>query len=737
MAYETITVDIDADGIALVTIDLPGKSMNVWNADLMREFSSFVDEFCTNDDIKGAVITSGKKSGFLAGADLNMLGDGDSSVSGGASATKKQQFDAAFALNAMMRKLETSGYPAKALIKGQASAKPVAAAVNGLALGGGLELVLASHYRIVADNPKIQLGVPEVQVGLLPGAGGTQRLPRLAGLQNAAMLATQGRPIDPQTAKSQGIIQEVAPVGELVAKAKEWVKANPKVTQPWDKQGFKFPGGGGAMNPKAMQFFMAANAMAQRETNHNYPAVRYILSCLYEGSIVPFDTAIRIESKYFLKLLSSAQTRNMIRTLFINKQAAEKGEARPKGVEKQDIKTVGVLGAGLMGSGITHVTVKGGMNVVVLDRDMEAAEKAIAYSKKILDKRVARGKLTKEAAEEFLAKIKPTADYNDLKDVDLIIEAVFEDPDIKADVIKKTEAVIRPDIIFASNTSTLPITGLARHSERPDQFIGMHFFSPVDKMPLLEIIPGEKTGDRALATALDYNAKIRKTPIVVKDVRGFYTNRVVPPYLNEAMLMVKEGVKPALIENAAKSLGMPLGPLALIDETKLDLGLMLVRATKKELGDDYKSTGVEDLLETMVEGLGRSGRVSGGGFYEYPEGGKKHLWPGLAEHFPVADEQPTMDEVKDRLLYAQLVPAAQCFADGIIDDPQSADLGAIFGWGFAPWTGGPMSHIDTIGAESFVRTAESLAQRYGERFHPPAKFREMASAGEKLYGKAA
>jgi 3-hydroxyacyl-CoA dehydrogenase / enoyl-CoA hydratase / 3-hydroxybutyryl-CoA epimerase len=737
MAYETLTVDIDADGIALVTIDLPGKSMNVWNADLMREFSAFVDEFCTNDDIKGAVITSGKKSGFLAGADLNMLGDGDPAVSGGAAATKKQQFESAFALNAMMRKLETSGHPAKALIKGQASAKPVAAAVNGLALGGGLELVLASHYRIVADNSKLQLGVPEVQVGLLPGAGGTQRLPRLAGLQNAAMLATQGRPIDPQTAKSQGIIQEVAPVGELVAKAKEWVKANPKVTQPWDKQGFKFPGGGGAMNPKAMQFFMAANAMAQRETNHNYPAVRYILSCLYEGSIVPFDTAIRIESKYFLKLLSSAQTRNMIRTLFINKQAAEKGEARPAGVEKQDIKTVGVLGAGLMGSGITHVTVKGGMNVVVLDRDMEAAEKAVAYSKKILDKRVSRGKLTAEAAEEFLAKIKPTADYNDLKDVDLIIEAVFEDPDIKADVIKKTEAVIRPDIIFASNTSTLPISGLARHSERPDQFIGMHFFSPVDKMPLLEIIPGEKTGDRALATALDYNAKIRKTPIVVKDVRGFYTNRVVPPYLNEAMLLVKEGVKPALIENAAKSLGMPLGPLALIDETKLDLALMLARSTIKELGDDYKPTGVEDLLETMVEGEGRSGRIGGGGFYDYPEGGKKHLWPGLAEHFPIADEQPTMDEVKDRLLYAQLVPAAQCFAEGIIDDPQSADLGAIFGWGFAPWTGGPMSHIDTIGAESFVRTAESLAQRYGERFHPPAKFREMASSGEKLYGKAA
>ncbi len=734
MTYESFSVDIDSDGIALVTLDLPGKSMNVWNQTLMREFSAFVDDFSTNDDIKGVVLTSGKKSGFLAGADLNMLGN---SGPGTAPGTKKEQFKAAFALNAMLRKLETSGHPAKALIKGQASAKPVAAAVNGLALGGGLELVLASHYRIVADDPKLQLGVPEVQVGLLPGAGGTQRLPRLAGLQNAAMLATTGKPIDPATAKAQGIIQEIAPADELVAKAKEWVKANPKVTQPWDKQGFKFPGGGGAMNPKSVQFFMAANAMGQRETNHNYPAVRYILSCLYEGSIVPFDTAIRIESKYFMKLVASDQTRNMIRTLFINKQAAEKGEARPKDIEKQEIKTVGVLGAGLMGSGITHVTVKGGMNVIVLDRDMESAEKAVAYSRKILDKRVSRGKLTQDAADEFLAKIKPTSDYNDLKDVDLIIEAVFEDPEIKADVIKKTEAVIGEDVIFASNTSTLPITGLAKNSERPEQFIGMHFFSPVEKMPLLEIIPGEKSGDKALATALDYNKKIRKTPIVVQDVRGFYTNRVVPPYLNEAMLMVKEGVKPALIDNAAKSLGMPIGPLALTDETKLDLGLMLVRATKKELGDDYKPNGVEDLLEKMVEGLGRAGRVSGGGFYEYPEGGKKHIWPGLKEHFPLADEQPSLEDVKERLLYAQLVPASHCYAEGVIDDPQSADLGAIFGWGFAPWTGGPMSHIDTIGAESFVRTAESLAQRYGERFNPPAKFRDMAKAGEKMYGKAA
>ena len=730
MAYDSFSIDVDSDGIALMTIDLPGKSMNVWDANLMTDFKAFVDDFATNEEMKGLVITSGKKSGFLAGADLSMLGNMKAT-------SMKEAFESGFALNAMLRKLETSGHSAKELSKGTASAKPVAAAVNGLALGGGLELVLACHYRVVADNKKLQLGVPEVQVGLLPGGGGTQRLPRLAGLQNAAMLATAGRPTDPQTAKAQGIIQDIVPADEVVAKAKEWVKTNPKAVQPWDKKGFKYPGGGGAMDPRSVQFFMAANAMGQRETQHNYPAVRYILSCLYEGSIVPFDTAIRIESKYFTKLISSPQTRNMIRTLFINKQAAEKGAARPESVPASEIKTVGVLGAGLMGAGITHVTVKGGMNVIVLDRDQQAAENAVAYSKKILDKNVSRGKMTAEAAEEFLAKIKPTADYNDLKDVDLIIEAVFEDPDVKADVIKKTEAVIGDDVIFASNTSTLPITGLAKHSIRAEQFIGMHFFSPVEKMPLLEIIPGEQSGDKALAVALDYNKKIRKTPIVVKDVRGFYTNRVVPPYLNEAMLMVQEGLKPALIENAAAGLGMPVGPLALTDETSLSLGLMLSRSTKKELGDDYKPNGTEEMLEKMVEGLGRHGRKSGGGFYEYPEGGKKHLWDGLSEHFPIADQQPDVEEVKDRLLYAQLIPAAHCYADCIVPDAVSADLGAIFGWGFAPWTGGPASYIDTIGMDTFISKADSLAQRYGERFHPPASFRDRAKNNETLYPNAA
>jgi len=733
MSNQAMTVDVDADGVALVTIDLKGQSMNVWNEALMTEFAAFVERLCSDATIKGAVITSSKPSGFLAGADLRMLGG----VSAGAGASSPEEvFERLFNLNAMLRKLDTSGIPAKKLQKVEASAKPVAAAINGLALGGGLELALACHYRVCADDPKIQLGVPEVKVGLLPGGGGTQRLPRLAGLQNAAMLATQGNPIEPAPAKQQGIIHDIAPAGEIVARAKAWVKANPKVTQPWDKQGFKYPGGAGPTHPAAVQFHMASNAMAQRETQHNYPAVQHILSCLYEGSVVPFDTAIRIESKYFGKLLASPQARNMIRTLFINKQAAEKGEQRPKGVEKSTIRKVGVLGAGMMGAGIAYVTAKSGAEVVLLDRDLAYAEKGKGYSVGIVEKGVSKGKVSKEKGDELLARIKPTSDYNDLKDVDMIIEAVFEDPDVKSDVIRRTEAVIGKSVIFASNTSTLPITGLAKSSGRPDQFIGIHFFSPVDKMPLVEIIPGEKSGDRSLATALDYVAMIKKTPIVVKDTRGFYTNRVVPPYLNEAMLMVKEGISPALIENVAKMLGMPVGPLALVDETSLDLGKRIMEATKKELGKDYKPSGIEDLLSVMVDKLGRLGRKSGGGFYDYPPDGKKSLWKGIADYFPPAKTQPGAEEVKERILYAQLIPAAHCYADGIVHDPQSADLGAIFGWGFAPWTGGPMSYIDTIGVDAFVRKAESLAQKYGARFNPPQKFREMAAKKETLYKAA-
>ena len=731
MSYTTLKIDVDSDGIALLTIDLPDQSMNVWNEALTAEFEKAVDEILGNDDIKGTVITSGKDSGFLAGADLRMLG-GDA----GGKPSTAEVFEKAWGMNRVFRKMETGGHSAKELAKG-ATTKPFAVAINGLALGGGLEVCLACHYRVASDSPKVSLGLPEVMVGLLPGAGGTQRTPRLIGIQNALMMCTSGKSAKADAALAQGLIHEIAPHADIVAKAKEWVKANPKVRQPWDEKKFKFPGGQGAMDPRVVPILAGASAMAQTQTWHNMPQVEKILSCIYEGSIVPIDTALRLESKYFTTLLMSDQTRNMIRSLFINKQAAEKGAARPKSVGETTINKVAVLGAGMMGAGIAYVTAKAGMEVVLLDRDEAAAEKGKDYSRKLNDKGVSRGKLSKEKSEAMLERIQTTADYNDIKDVDLVIEAVFEDPAIKEDVIKKTEAVLGEDKIFASNTSTLPITGLAKHSKRPTQFIGIHFFSPVDKMPLVEIIPGEESNDLSLATALDYVKKIKKTPIVVKDTRGFYTNRVVPPYINEAMLMVTEGISPALIENSSRLLGMPVGPLALCDETSQELGLRISRATRKELGEDAAPrTPVDDLLELFVEKLGRKGRKSGGGFYDYPEGAKKHLSPEVAEHYPLAAEQPTSEEVQERLLYAQLVPAAQCYHDGVVFDPESADLGAIFGWGFAPWTGGPMSHIDTIGMDEFVRTAEALAQKHGARFQPPVSFREMAEKGEKLYKAA-
>jgi len=728
MTYKSFKIDIDADGIAVMTIDVPNQTMNVWDENLITEFPKFIDTFVSDDDIKGLVIASGKKNAFLAGADLRMLEEQTPSRT-------KEFFEQSMMLTRALRKMESGGHSPRQIAKEGKKAKPVAVALEGLALGGGLELALACHYRVVADNPKIQLGLPEVLVGLLPGAGGTQRVPRLIGLQNAAMMCAQGKSLNPKTALAQGLIHEIVEPGKTIEAAKTWVKANPKTLAPWDVRGFKVPGGAGSMHPKAVQFFMAANAMGLQTTKGNFPAVEAIMSCLYEGTMLPIDTALAVEVKYFINLLNDPVSKNMIRTLFINKQAAEKGAGRPDSVPTVEIKTVGVLGAGLMGSGITHVTAKGGMNVIVLDRTEEDAQKAIAYSQKIIDKKVSRGRMTKEKGEAFMARITPTANYDDLKNVDLIIEAVFERPDVKEDVIKKTEAVIGKNVVFASNTSTLPIGGLAVHSKRPEQFIGMHFFSPVERMPLLEIIPHAGSGDLALAAAFDYNKKIRKTPIVVKDVRGFFTNRVFPPYVTEASLMITEGVSMALIENCALKFGLPIGPLAVSDDTTLKLGYDIMKATQKEMGDKYVPSGTEEFMEKMVIDLGRSGRRFGKGFYNYDEKGTRlNLWEGMSEIYPLAENQPTPDEVMERLIYAQLTPTALCLAEGVVSDPQSADLGAIFGWGFPPWTGGPLSYIETIGLDAYIATSDMLAQKHGGRFSPPQMFRDMAENGDTLYG---
>lgn len=729
--YTTFSVEVDADGIAVLKIDVPNQGMNVWDEALMAEFPKFVDSFVSDDVMKGLVIASGRDNGFMAGADLRMLEKQTGELS-------RETFNDAMILNGALRKLETGGHTDREIQREGKKAKPVAIALEGLALGGGFELALAGHYRVAADSPKVKLGLPEVLVGLLPGGGGTQRVPRLAGLQNAAQLITSGASLNAQKAKAQNLIHEIVEPGTTIDAAKTWVKDNLGGTlQPWDVKGFRVPGGAGAMNPKAVQFFSAANAMALAKSKDNFPAIKAIMSCLYEGTQLPMSKAIQVETKYFLSLFADPVAQNMIRTLFVNKQAAEKGAGRPEGIDRIEIKKVGVLGAGLMGSGIAHVTAKAGMQVISLDRTDEEAQKSVTYTKKILDKRVKRGRMTQEKADAFLARITPTSDYNMLKDVDLIIEAVFERPDVKADVIKKTEAVIRKDVIFASNTSTLPIGGLAENSVRPENFIGLHFFSPVERMPLLEIIPHEGTGDRALAAAFDYNRKIKKTPIVVKDVRGFFTNQVFPPYIAEAISMIMEGTSTALIENSALNMGLPIGPLGVQDETTLKLGYDVIQSTKKELGDAYQSTGTEEFYDLMVNDLGRSGRRFGKGLYNYDESGKRlDLWKGVTDHYPLAAEQPSQAEVQQRLMYAQLIPTARTFSEGVVPDPQSADLGAIFGWGFPPWTGGPMSYIDTIGIDTFVATADMLAQKHGERFKVPTLFRDMAEKGETLYGGA-
>lgn len=714
---KTIKFSTGKDGIATLAIDVPDHSMNVLNEAFIGELDGLIDKIADDKKIKGAVITSAKEGNFVAGADVALIAK---VIEYARNRSASEAFAQAFRLNQLFRKLETCG-------------KPFAAAVNGLTLGGGFELALACHYRVAVDDDTVKIAFPEVQLGILPGAGGTQRLPRLAGLMAALQYLSTGKGMTPKEAVGLGIFQKLAGKGKVVDAAKEWLEDSPDPVAPWDKKGFKYPGGGGAMHPKAVQTFMGANAMAQAKTLHNYPAVEAILSSVYEGSIVPFDTALRIESKYFTRLIRGPEAGNMVRTLFVSKQAADKLQARPKGEPERKTKKLGMLGAGMMGSGIAYVSAAAGIEVILVDQSKENAEKGKAYSEKLVEKGIGKNKLTKEDGKKLLSRIKPTDDYGDLRGCDLIIEAVFEDADVKEEAIKKTEKVIGKECFFATNTSTIPITSLAGHSKRPERFIGIHFFSPVEKMMLVEIIMGEKTGDGALAKALDYVRQIRKTPVVVNDSRGFYTSRCFGTYVQEGVAMLREGVKPALIENAGRMAGMPVGPLAVGDEVSLELMLRIQRQTEKALGKDYQPHPADQVVVKFVEKLGRKGRKNGKGFYEYPEDGRKYLWPELARHYPADKKQPPLEELKTRFLYRQAVEAARCREEKVLRDTPSGDVAAILGWGFAPFTGGPFSFIDTVGAKAFVREAERLAGEYGERFAPPKSLKEMAARGKTFY----
>jgi 3-hydroxyacyl-CoA dehydrogenase/enoyl-CoA hydratase/3-hydroxybutyryl-CoA epimerase len=719
----SIAYAVDADGIATLAIDQPGKSMNVIGPEFVDEFEAAIGRAAADAAVKGIIVTSGKSS-FVAGADLIGMG---ALLAKARTAPPAEALAASSRLTAVLRKLETCG-------------KPVACAINGTALGGGFEIALACHYRVAAKDEDIKIGQPEVQVGLLPGAGGTQRIPRLIGIMPALPLLLEGKHLSPVQAKANGLIHEVVPAGELLAAAKKWLTSpQAKAVQPWDEKSFKVPGGAGGMNPQAAQVFMAANAMTRDKTYGNYPAAQAILSAVYEGTQVPIDLGLKIEAKYFLTLLRGPVAANMIRTLFVNKGKADKLARRPQGVPKAKFKTIGMLGAGMMGAAIAYVAASNGIEVVLIDRDRAAADKGKGYARSLVEKAVSRRKMAEAEGLAILDRIHPATDFAALADVDYVIEAVFEDRGIKAGVTKQTEAVIRPGVVFGSNTSTLPITGLAEASARPGKFIGIHFFSPAEKMPLVEIIRGKETSDEALAITLDLVQAFRKTPIVVNDGRGFFTSRFCGCYIMEGEIMLAEGVPAALIENAGRLAGMPVGPLALADETAIDLGWKIHKAAEADLGPAYKPSPAVWVMETMYVKNGRAGRKNGKGFYDYPEKGQKSLWGGLADLYPPKPEfdWPSLEELKKRLLYAQALDAARCMEEGVLTDPEDGDVGGIFGLGFAPYTGGPLSLIDTVGVATFVAECDALAKKYGDRFTPPKLLRDMAAKGETFYKAAA
>ncbi len=709
------------DGVAVITWDVPGKSMNVLSMDGAAELNNLIDDALADAAVKGIVITSGKAD-FAAGMDLNVLAQ---MKEGGAKAV----FDGVMSLHHLLRKIELAGMDRKT----QKGGKPVAAALPGTALGIGLELPLATHRIFAANNPKAKIGLPEIMVGIFPGAGGTTRLIRKLGAMAAAPLLLEGKMNDPAKAKGAGIIDEV--VDDPLAAAKAWVlqATDADLVKPWEQKSYKMPGGS-PYTPGGFMTFLGAAAMVHGKTMGVYPAAKALLSAVYEGSLVDFDSALRIEARWFTHVLMNPSSGNMIRSLFINKEALEKGANRPEAPD-QRVRKVGVLGAGMMGAGIAYVSANAGIEVVLIDSTQEAADRGKSYSTGLLDKGISRRKVTEEKKAEVLGRITATTDYAALEGCDLIVEAVFEDPAVKAGVTAKAEAVIPADAIFATNTSTLPISDLAKASTRPEQFIGIHFFSPVDKMALVEIIRGQQTGDRAVAKALDFVRQIRKTPIVVNDARFFYANRCIIPYINEGIRMVGEGVNPTLVENAAKLMGMPLGPLQLVDETSIDLGVKIAKATRAAMGDAYADQDVDAVIFKLAD-EGRMGRKAKAGFYDYDEAGKRQdLWSGLSGNWPRAEDQPELSEVQHRLMFVQALEAVRALEQGVLTDIREGDVGAILGWGFAPWTGGPFGWLDMLGAERVVELADKLAAEHGDRFAPPALLRDMAARGESFYGR--
>ena len=727
---EIFTLAVE-DGIATITWNLPGASMNVLTEQGIRELDAHVDSALADEGIKGAIITSGKKD-FAGGMDLNVLArmKAEAEAKGGSPA--ETIFGFVMQLHGVLRKIERAGVDPKTRKGG----KPFVWACPGTSMGVGTEIGLACHRRIAADAPGARIGLPEILVGLFPGAGGTTRLVRMLGLMGSAEFLMEGKTPPPKKARANGLIDDVVEPGDLMKAARAWLKGATEsdAIKPWDRRGYQMPGGA-PYSQQGFMTFLGAVAMTHGKTQGVYPAAKAMLSAAYEGALVPFDTAIRMEARWFTHVLMNPSSAAMIRTLFLSKQALEKGAARPADTPDMKVSKLGILGAGMMGAGIAHVSARAGIEVVLIDRDTEAAERGKATVAGLLDEAVKRKLMDETDRDMTLDRITATADYAKLATCDLVIEAVFEDLALKTKVTELAEKTIGPDAIFATNTSTLPISDLARASARPEHFIGIHFFSPVHRMNLVEIIKGRETGPEAIAKALDFVRQIRKTPIVVNDARFFYANRCILPYVNEGIRMLAEGVEPALIENAARQCGMPVGPLQLSDEVSLELGLKIAVATKAALGEAYPESPADEVLRRMVEDNGRLGRKNGAGFYAYDDRGRRAgLWTGLHELFPIATSQPVFGEVQDRLMMAQALEAVRALDQGVLTDIREGDVGAILGWGFAPWSGGPFGWLDILGAARAVAVCDGLAARHGARFAPPERLRQMAAEGRRFYG---
>ncbi|QVM82615.1 3-hydroxyacyl-CoA dehydrogenase NAD-binding domain-containing protein [Novosphingobium decolorationis] len=709
----TIHTSLDEAGIALWQVDVPGHAFNVLTPEFFEDLDRAIDDVAANPAVRGVILTSGKASGFMAGADVEQILD---MQAGGL--TPAQGAAWAIANGSVLRKLETCG-------------KPVVAAINGLALGGGLELALACHRRVLLARADIAIGLPEVTLGLLPGAGGTQRLARMLGIEKALPLLLEGRRLDPAKAHATGIVEDLEDSEEaLLARAREWLLAGPAGVQPWDVKGYQIPGGAGPLAPHAARSFQA-RASQLRARQGRYPAPIAILSAVYEGTQVAMDVGLKIEAKYFGTLIGGKVSGNLVRA-FLRQNRARKRDLAASGHEPLEVGRLGVIGAGMMGAGIANVAAGAGIDVVLLDTSAEAAQRAQDHAARLRAKEVERGQRSEESAREIVARIRPTADPAGLSGTDLIIEAVFEDRDIKGAVYKDALAGLAPGGVLASNTSTLSIGSLAQGLPDPYRFIGMHFFSPVERMPLVEIIAGPETSPATMADAFALAGRLRKTPILVHDSPGFYTSRVFCTYIDEAMAMLREGVSPALIENAAREAGFPAPPLAVTDEVSLDLQKRVIEQAQRDgLDARFLRAHAEPVVEAM-NARGRLGRKTGGGFYTFTDEGK-HLWEGLADLFPLAESQPAADDVAKRLLYIQALESARCLAEGVIDDEASADLGSVLGIGFPAWTGGALSLISTVGVDAFVADCTRFADRAGPRFHPdPAAIEAVRTEAERV-----